>query len=144
MRRLFYRFSDESVYARYFGHIATMPHAKMQEYVNVNWSHTLSIVGLIRDPGQGQIVAEARYIIERNRPWAEVVFIVDERYQGLGIGTYLYGMLTHLGQARGLKGFTADVLFSNLGMMKVFRKGALPVQAILESGVYHLNIPFEQ
>jgi len=144
MRRLFYRFSDESVYARYFGHIATMPHAKMQEYVNVDWSHTLSIVGLIRAAGQGQIVAEARYIIERNRPYAEIVFIVDESYQGLGVGTYLYEMLMRLGQARGLEGFTADVLFSNLGMMKVFRKGALPVQAVLENGIYHLNIPFEK
>ena len=144
MRRLFYRVSDESVYARYFGHITTMPHAKMQEYVNVDWSNTLSIVGLIREPGQGQIVAETRYIIERNRPWAEVVFIVDERYQGLGVGTFLYEMLVQLGQTRGLKGFTADVLFSNLGMMKVFRKGALPVQAVLENGIYHLNIPFEK
>jgi acyl-CoA hydrolase/GNAT superfamily N-acetyltransferase len=144
MRRLFYRFSDESVYARYFGHIRTMPHAKMQEYVNVDWSHTLSVVGLVGVPGQGQIVAEARYIREGKRPYAEIVFIVDENYQGLGIGTFMYELLIRLAKDRGLKGFTADVLFSNLGMMKVFRKGPLPVQAVLESGIYHLNIPFEK
>jgi GNAT superfamily N-acetyltransferase len=144
MRRLFYRFSNESVYARYFGHISAMPHAKMQEYVNVEWRDTLSIVGLVGNPGQGRIVAEARYITERNRPYAEVVFIVDEKYQGLGVGTYLYEELIRLGKARGLKGFTADVLFSNLGMMKVFRKGSRPVQAVLENGIYHLNIPLEQ
>jgi GNAT superfamily N-acetyltransferase len=143
MRRLFYRFSDESVYARYFGHIAAMPHAKMQEYVNVDWSHTMSIVGLSGNPGQEQIVAEARYIDEGSHPYAEVVFIVDENYQGLGIGTYLYELLIRLGKERGLKGFTADVLFSNLGMMKVFRKGSRPVQAVLENGIYHLNIPLE-
>jgi GNAT superfamily N-acetyltransferase len=73
-----------------------------------------------------------------------VVFIVDEKYQGLGVGTYLYEALIRLGKARGLKGFTADVLFSNLGMMKVFRKGSRPVQAVLENGIYHLNIPLEQ
>jgi hypothetical protein len=41
-----------------------------------------------------------------------------------------------------VQGFTADVLFSNLGMMKVFRKGGLPIKAELEEGIYHLYIPF--
>jgi len=44
MRRLFYRFSDEAVYYRYFSPIKTMPHTKMQEYVNVDYRNTMSIV----------------------------------------------------------------------------------------------------
>lgn len=142
MRQLFYRFSDESVYYRYFGHIKAMPHAKMQEYVNVDWSHTLSIVGVVQSEEQSRVIAEARYIIERNRPYAEVVFVVDEAYQGAGIATYLYRLLVRLAKERGVQGFTADVLFSNLGMMKVFRKGDLPIKAELEGGIYHLFIPF--
>jgi acyl-CoA hydrolase/GNAT superfamily N-acetyltransferase len=142
MRRLFYRFSDESVYYRYFGHIKAMPHAKMQEYVNVDWSRTMSIVGLVEVAGQWRIIAECRYIKEDIRPLAEVVFVVDEEYQGLGIATYLYLLLVRLAKERGLEGFTADVLFSNQSMMKVFRKGELPVKANLENGIYHLVIPF--
>ena len=46
MRRLFYRFPDQDVYARYFANIQSMPHAKMQEYVNVNWNETMSVVGM--------------------------------------------------------------------------------------------------
>ena len=38
----------------------------------------------------------------------------------------------------------AEVLASNRGMMKVFGKGGLPVKAHLESGVYHLEIPFDK
>jgi hypothetical protein len=45
MRHLFYRFSDESVYYRYFHSVSSMPHAKMQEYVNVDWNQIMSIVG---------------------------------------------------------------------------------------------------
>jgi GNAT superfamily N-acetyltransferase len=142
MRRLFYRFSDTAVYYRYFGHIRSMPHAKMQEYVNVDWSRTMSIVGLVEVAGQWRIIAECRYIKEDIRPLAEVVFVVDEEYQGLGIATYLYLLLVRLAKERGLEGFTADVLFSNQSMMKVFRKGELPVKANLENGIYHLVIPF--
>jgi hypothetical protein len=39
-----------------------MPHAKMQEYVNVDWSRDLSIVGLVGEEGKGRIIAEGRYL----------------------------------------------------------------------------------
>ena len=143
MRHLFYRFSDESSYYRYFHSVRSMPHAKMQEYVNVDWSRDLSIVGLVGEEGKGRIIAEGRYLSILGSLLAELVFVVDENYQSFGIATTLYGMLTRLAKDRGLKGFTADVLFDNLAMMKVFHKGELPVRAHLESGVYHLTIPFE-
>ena len=142
MRQLFYRFSDEAVYYRYFGHVKAMPHAKMQQYVNVDWRHTMSIVGLVESGDKSRVIAEARYIIERERPHAEVVFIVDEAYQGKGIATYMFRMLVRLARERGVQGFTADVLFSNLGMMKVFRNGGLPIKADLNQGIYHIFIPF--
>jgi RimJ/RimL family protein N-acetyltransferase len=143
MRRLFYRFSDASVYARYFSSLKSMPHAQMQAYVNVDWHKVMSLVGLVGKPGQERIVAEARYIKESIRPFAEVAFIVDEAYQCQGISTYLYRLLIELARERRLTGFTAEVLFSNTGMMKVFKKGNLPVKANLENGVYHITIPFE-
>jgi GNAT superfamily N-acetyltransferase len=143
MRHLFYRFSDESSYYRYFHSVRTMPHAKMQEYVNVDWSRDLSIVGLVGEEGKGRIIAEGRYLSIPGSLLAELVFLVDENFQSFGIATYLYGMLIRLAKERGLKGFIADVLFDNLAMMKVFHKGELPIRVNLESGVYHLTMPFE-
>jgi len=143
MRHLFYRFSDESSYYRYFHSVRSMPHAKMQEYVNVDWSRDLSIVGLVGEEGKGRIIAEGRYLGIPGSLFAELVFVVDESFQSFGIATYLYGMLIRLAKERGLKGFAADVLFDNQAMMKVFHKGELPVRAQIESGVYHLTIPFE-
>ena len=142
MRHLFYRFSDEAVYSRYFHSVSSMPHAKMQEYVNVDWNQVMAIVGLVGEEGKGRIVAEARYIKVPGSPLAEVVFVVDEKYQKLGIASMMYEMLVRLAKERGIRGFVADVLFSNIGMMKVFKKGQLAVKARLESGVYHLEIPF--
>jgi acyl-CoA hydrolase/GNAT superfamily N-acetyltransferase len=142
MRRLFYRFSDESTYFRYFHSVTTMPHAQMQNYVNVDWTRDLSIVGLIGEEGRGHIIAEGRYLGIPGRLFAELVFVVDENFQGLGIATYLYRMLVGLAKERGLKGFSADVLFDNFAMMKVFHKAEFPVNAQIEGGVYHLTIPF--
>ena len=142
MRRLFYRFSDESVYYRYFTHIKAMPHAKMQQYVNVDYGETLSIVGLIGPPGKGQLIAEARYVRYKDRPMADIAFVVDEKYNGKGIATYLYRLLIRLAKERGLQGFTANVLASNRPMMKVFEKEG-KVKAKLEYGEYEMEIIFE-
>jgi RimJ/RimL family protein N-acetyltransferase len=142
MRRLFYRFSDQSVYYRYFAPIKVMPHSKMQEYVNVDFSQVLSIVGLVGESGSGHIIAEARFIKDQRRPYADVAFIVDERYQNMGIASYLYKILIRYAKDRGIQGFTADILASNKAMMNVFEKGGEIITAKLEYGVYHLEIPF--
>ena len=142
MRRLFYRFSDEAVYYRYFSPIKTMPHAKMQEYVNVDYRRTMSIVGLVGDPGSGRIIAEGRYVRSSERPYGDMAFVVDEKYQGLGIASFMFKMLIQVARERGLKGFTADVVASNRAMMKVLEKSGLSVKARLEMGAYEVTMPF--
>ncbi len=143
LRRLFYRFSDESVYYRYFSPIKTMPHKQMQKYVNLDCDRTLSIVGVAGDSFKERIIAEARYVKDLVRPYADLAFAVDENYHGLGIASYLYKMLVQLARERGLKGLTADVLASNKPMMRVFEKGDLTVNAQLDDDIYKLTIPFD-
>ena len=140
MRQLFYRFSDKAIYYRYFSPIKTMPHEKMQEYVNVDYLNVLSIVALVGDPGKQTIVAEARFARHRSKPLVDVAFVVDEAYQGIGIATHLYLMLAKIAKEKGARGMTADVLASNQAMLKVFEKGPYPVQAGMEEGVYALTI----
>jgi acyl-CoA hydrolase len=143
MRRLFYRFSDTAVYYRYFTPVTAMPHSKMQSYVNVDYSNTMSIVGLVGEVGQGRIIAEARFVMNKERTFADVAFIVDEEYQNLGIASYLYKRLIQLASEMGLKGFTADVLSSNREMMKVFGKFGHEIKSRMEDGVYSLTILFK-
>jgi len=144
MRRLFYRFSDAAVYSRYFSSIKTMPHAKMQEYVNVDCNRAISLVGLTGPTDRERIIAEARYIRYPDRPYADIAFIVDEAYQGYGIATRLFEILTQVARERGIKGFTADVLGTNKAMLKVFEKNPRAIKATIDQGIYELSIPIEE
>ena len=138
MRRLFYRFSDKAVYYRYFSPVEAMPHAKMQTYVNVDWGKDMSIVGLVGGPGRERIIAEGRYLADARCERAEVAFVVDENYQSLGICTYLFQLLVRLARERGFKGFYADVLATNTGMIKVFQRSGLKVNAELDQKSYSI------
>jgi len=142
MRHLFYRFSDTAVYYRYLHAIRSMPHPKMQEYVNIDWNQTVSIVGLLGQEGQGRIIAEARFIRIPGKAFAEVVFIVDENYQGLGIASFLYKMLVQLAIKRGLKGLLAEVLYSNTAAIKVLKKGVRSFKEHRCNGSYEIEILF--
>lgn len=142
MRRLFYRFSDETVYRRFFYPISTMPHDKMQEYVNIDYNSMISIVAIVGENEQEKIIAEARFDKDEKTGFGDIGFIVDERYQNMGIGAYLYEMLVRLAKERGLKGFNAEVLQENINMMRIFQKGGLSIYSKLEDGVYHLKVPF--
>jgi RimJ/RimL family protein N-acetyltransferase len=142
MRRLFYRFSDTAVYYRYFTAIKTMPHRKMQEYVNVDYQRVMSIVASIDDTGAERIIAEGRYARHHDRPLADVAFVVDEKFQQRGIASFLLGVLIRAAREQGIEGFTADVLADNKAMLRVFEKALFPIRAVLDSGVYNLTIPF--
>ncbi|MGA2554115.1 MAG: GNAT family N-acetyltransferase [Smithella sp.] len=142
MRLLFYRFSDQAVYSRYFTSIKTMPHKKMQEYVNVNYNLVMSIVGIVEDSGTEKIIAEARYARTKQDSFADTAFIVDEKYHNKGIASYLFELLIRTAREEGVKGFTADVLASNKAMLKVYEKSPFPVQTVLSRGIYELTIPF--
>jgi acyl-CoA hydrolase/ribosomal protein S18 acetylase RimI-like enzyme len=143
MRRLFYRFSDQAVYYRYFSPIKTMPHEKMQEYVNVDYRYHMSIVAIVDEAGVEKIIAEARYARSKNESFADTAFIVDESYQGKGIASYLFELLIRIAREEGIAGFKADVLANNKAMLKVYEKSPYPVHTVLSEGVYKLTITFK-
>ena len=144
MRQLFYRFSDESVYYRYFTGMKTMPHSRMQEYVNIDYRKTMSIVGLVGEPGAERIIAEARYVTVPERPYGDIAMVVDEAYHGRGIATFLLHLLFRVAEERGLQGFTADVLIDNKPMWKVLEKSPYPRHTTREAGYFHVTIPFTE
>jgi RimJ/RimL family protein N-acetyltransferase len=143
MRRLFYRFSDQAVYYRYFSPIKAMPHKKMQEYVNVDYRRIMSVVAVIEETGTERIIAEARYVRSHDRSYADTAFIVDEAYQGKGIASFLFDLLVKIAREEGVDGFTADVLSVNKAMLRVYEKSGFPIKAVLASGVYELTMPFQ-
>ncbi len=142
MRRLFYRFSKKSIYSRFFFPVSTMPHNKIQSYVNIDYQTEMSVVALINEPGQEIIIAEARYAWDEEDGMADLGFFVDEKYQGLGIAGYLFEILIRLAKERALNGFKAEVLQENRGMIKVLENGGLTMDASLKDGVYKLRMPF--
>jgi len=122
MRRLFYKFSDESKYYRYFTHVKVMPHRNMQKYLSVDYDKILAVVAVHQTGNIEKIVAEARYAAYPAGDAYEMAFLVDEEYQGKGIATFMANYLIKIARERGITKLVASVLAQNKKMLEVFDK----------------------
>lgn len=144
IRDLFYDLSQESVYFRYFSPRRSMPHDNLQQYVNLKEENGISLVATSGPRENRRIIAEARYLVEPSSKYPEVAFMVAEEYQGRGIATFLLQYLTEIAKERGIEGFQADVLLSNLPMIKVFERVPYVVHKRASEGVVTLTWRFDE
>jgi GNAT superfamily N-acetyltransferase len=144
IRDLFYHLSESSVYFRYFSPRRSMPHGNIREYVSLSAEKGLSIVVTVGPRENRRIIAEGRYVIEADSDFAEAAFMVSEKYQGYGIGTYLLNLLIDVAKEQGLKGLHADVLLSNAPMLKVFDKQPYVLHKRFGDGVATLELRFDE
>jgi acetate---CoA ligase (ADP-forming) len=97
--------------------------------------------GLVATAGpEGQIVAHGFYGATPNGA-AEVAFAVADSLQGRGVATIMLGHLAQAAQAAGITEFSAEVMFSNSRMARVFQESGFPVRRRLESGTIHYEFP---
>lgn len=143
MRRLFYHFSEESKYLRYFVKVLFMPHKEMQKYVNIDYEKTLSFVGLVQKGRTERIIAEGRYSYYPADDTYEMAFLVDEEYQGKGIATFMVNYLIKAAKERGLKVLSASVLPENDKMVKVFQNADAKLVSHISQGVIEMKFYLE-
>jgi len=144
IKDLFYHLSDASVYFRYFAPQKSMPHENLEQYVNVSDNDGVSIVVTVGPWENCRIVAEARYLLDQKKEFADASFMVDEDFHSLGLASFLLNHMIEIAKERGVKGFTADVLLSNYAMLRVFEKVPYVLHKTLEQGIFSLKFRFDE
>ncbi|MFG1951304.1 GNAT family N-acetyltransferase [Micromonospora sp. NPDC048830] len=132
------RFSERTRYLRYFSPYPRIPERDLERFVNVDHRDREAFVVL----AGGRIVAVGRY--ERlgpQAPEAEVAFVVEDAYQGRGIGSVLLEHLADAARRAGIVHFVAEVLPANGAMQRVFADFGYQVQRQYADGVVHLDFP---
>ncbi len=143
LQDLFYRLSDESTYRRFMAFKRVHPHEDMQRLVSLDYQQNMGLVVSIREGGREEILAMARYDVDPATQLADIAFVVRDEWQGRGIGTLLMRRMGEIARARGLAGFTGDVLVTNKPMLAVFQNSGLAIRMELRQGSYHLTATFE-
>jgi GNAT superfamily N-acetyltransferase len=143
IKSLFYSCTDRTVYRRFFRVVKAVPDDELRRLLNVDYCGTMGIVGVIGDGDEERVVAIAYYTLDPADRMAEVDFLVQDAYQGLGIGTFLLHHLVEIARAEGVAGFRAETLADNYAMLRVFHKSGCEIRSTIECGVFSLEFRFD-
>jgi GNAT superfamily N-acetyltransferase len=134
LRAFHSRLSSESIVLRFFGPHPRLSDAEVARFTTVDGVDRMALVA---EHGS-EIVAVARYDRSPGSDEAEVAFVVDDTFQGRGLGTVLLQHVAAAARSRGIRWLMADTLAENFRMLNVFRDAGFPRTFTRASEVMHV------
>jgi len=137
------KISPQSLYFRLFSAKRKFTDDELKQVTAVDFVNIVALVAVMDKDGCEQIVGGGRYIrMEPSGPGrsAEVAFLIDDAYQGLGIGSRIFKHLVGIARESGITQFEAEVLPSNARMLKLFARSGLPVAQTMTRDSAHVTI----
>lgn len=140
LKRLVGRLSERTIYLRYFGPMKELSDRKARHFAEVDGKDRFALVAL--DPeDEAEIVAVVRYDREKgSEDAAEYAALVEDRFQGKGLGIGMTRYLIEAAKERGVKRMFALVLHENRQMLNLLRALDLPEEFRWEDGAEHVAI----
>lgn len=137
MRRLVGRSSERSIELRFFGPVQELSEEEARRFAEVDGKDRFALVAL--DP-EDEIVAVVRYEREGDTDGAEYAVLVEDRFQGRGLGSGLTRCLIEGAKERGIKRLHALVLRENGRMLRLLQSLGLTERKRWENGLEHIEI----
>lgn len=140
LQRLAGRSSERSIYLRFFGPMKELSDKQARHFAEVDGKDRFALVAL--DPeDEAEIIGVVRYEREPGTEGsAEYAALIEDRWQGRGLGIGMTRRLIEAARDNGLKRLHALVMHENTGMLHLLRSLDLPEQQRWEDGIEHIEI----
>lgn len=137
LERLFYRLSPESVYRRFFTLYSHPPEGAIRKLTDLDHDTHDALVAVSGD----EIVGVGRYAADPREPGtAELAVVVDDSWQGRGLGSRLLLGAASLARLHGYSTVTALVLADNVPAIRMLRRTFPQARWTLDGSEYELRI----
>ncbi|PLS86806.1 MAG: hypothetical protein CYG60_05300 [Actinobacteria bacterium] len=125
LQRVHARCSEQTIFLRFFGPMEELSDRKARYFASTDGVDHLGLVAL--DPEDpNEIIAVVRYARETGDERAEYAALVEDRWQGYGVGAGLTRHLIDAAKENGVRYFYALVMGENMRMLNVLRHLGLP------------------
>jgi RimJ/RimL family protein N-acetyltransferase len=134
----------ESVYRRFFSPKKELSPKELEQLTDVDFNNVVALV-LTKTSAEGEIlIGGGRYAMEGPRATeAEIAFMTNGDYRGLGIASLVLKHLVHIAREAGLMLFEAEVLAENQPMLAVFRRSGLPMSLKRDGTALHVTLSLQ-
>jgi len=138
----FSKLDPESVYTRFFQAKGSLSDQDLKAATEVDFENVVALVVTTESGGKETIIGGGRYLafdLPEARG-AEIAFLVEEDYHGLGIAGRILKHLAGIAREKGVSQFQAEVLPHNKAMLAVFSRSGLPMKLTEAEGVTHVTL----
>lgn len=144
LQALHARLSEHSVYLRFLEHRKALPDKDAHALANVDYHERMAYVVTLDDGDD--IIGVARYAcLVPNQPHvAEAAIVVEDAYQGRGLGTLLLKRLVPYAIAHDVRIFQATIHFSNDAIMHFVRRSGLRFKTKADWGTQEVEIYLDE
>ena len=139
LQRFLGRCSERTIYLRFFGSLNEFTQEKAEYFAHADGVDHFAFVAIDPDDSD-EIIAVVRYDREPGEEHAEYAAIVEDGWQGCGIGIDLTRRLVDVACGNGVRYFYAMVLGKNKRMLELLRRLDLPEQEQEEQGVKQVEV----
>ncbi len=119
---LYDRLSRHTAYQRFFTIMRRLPPDWARILATVDYRRRLALVAEHDGPNGIELIGVGRYEPTERPQTAEVAFVVQDGWQGKGLGTVLLHGVLDAAVARGVGRFIASVLADNTRMLDLLRR----------------------
>ena len=137
----------ESVYTRFFQYVKELTDQDLRRATEVDFDREVALVVTTNLEGEETIIGAGRYVVyeevDAGRS-AEVAFMVEEDYQGLGVASRIFRHLVQIGRQKNVSRFKADVLSGNQAMLGVFAGSGLPMEQQHDGTVVQVTLSLDE
>ncbi len=136
----------QSVYFRYFTYRSALGDADFARLETMDFVRDVVLIATIPTADAEIVIGSGRYAAHDGPDGAavaEVAFIIEEDYQGIGLAGRLLHHLAAIARGFGIARFEAEVLRENKGMLRVFARSGLPMTQKAEGGIVHLTLALD-
>ena len=126
--------SAETMRFRFFNIIKEMSHETLTRYCNLDYDREVAIVAELQDPNK-PIIGAVRLIIEPGGRSGEFAVLVNDKWQGLKLGSKLMDLLVEIGKDMRVDKIFGYVSANNFKMLQLCKKKGFEVEKLDEETI---------
>jgi len=142
LQHLIHEMSSDDLYTRFFRRLKGLSYDEAQRMCSVNYKTEVAFVATTGPRENDEIVGTSCYFLNPTTNLAEVAFMIRPDWQGTGLGQAMQNRMMEFAQARGVRGFTAEILVGNGKMVTLANKCCDNVTVERIDDTYHVTMRF--
>ena len=145
LQAAFQRLSMESIYLRFLSFKKVLTDEEAHQLATLDYITRMAFVATCLENGKDIVMGVARYaLLDTDDPeMAEAAVVVEDKYQGRGIGKLLLWRLVHYARAKGIHFLRGNLQIGNDRMLTLVQRSGLSHQQRYVDGIWEVTIDLQ-